>query len=166
MAERDRYVLRDGDDFVRLDRECLHLLQEYYAWLQGPEGCSLSPEEASPLAHAADRFLRDFVVDIKETGPADEDPTLVRQYLGNWYIIHTLEPNHGEVARILEALRHLYAYLAHRGVVSPATADRVAEQLADAGFYHRRLEDFWGLTPDRIPGWRAEDDYRTGRLRQ
>ncbi len=165
-ADRRRYVLRGQDDFVRLDSECLQLLRGYYAWLQEPEGPCLSPEEASPLAHAADRFLRDFVVDIKETGPGDEDPTLVRQYLSNWYIIHTLEPSHEEMACILEALGHLYAYLSRRGVVSPATAERVAAHLAQPGFYHKRLEDFWALTPDGIPGWRAADDYRPRRNRQ
>ncbi|MDF1523322.1 MAG: hypothetical protein P1P87_10945, partial [Trueperaceae bacterium] len=54
-----------------------------------PEEQREEPEGAGALAHAADRYLRDFVVDIRETGPADADPCLPRDYLANWYIIHT-----------------------------------------------------------------------------
>jgi O-acetyl-ADP-ribose deacetylase (regulator of RNase III) len=157
---RNEFTLRGRDDFVRLDTLCASLLRRFFEWMQAREGGMSPPGRASVLVHAADRYLRDFVVDIKERGPADQDSTLVRQYLGNWYIIHTLTPSHEEIDRIAEALQRLYAYLAEAQIVSRATADSVAQALRSTDFFHARLEAFWNLTPDTIPVWRQVDDYR------
>ncbi|WP_025323791.1 hypothetical protein [Deferrisoma camini] len=158
---RDELLLRGADDFVRLDSLCSDLLQEFAAWLRDHQG--RTPLEAGGLAHQADRYLRDFVVDCKETGPADEDPTLVRQYLANWYIVHTLYPTHDEIDRIREALVLLYRFLMDRGVVGEAACRAAEAALADAGYFHARLEAFWNLTPEEIDPWRAQDDYRRRR---
>ena len=158
---RDAYTLQGPDDFVRLDTLCHQLLREFVVWLR--EERNLEPPQAGDMAHAADRYLRDFVVDIKETGPADADPTLVRQYLGNWYIIHTLEPTPEEIDRLAIALRLLQQYLSHRGILSPAAAAAASEHLQETRFYHQRLAEFWELGPDQIAGWRGVDDYRRGR---
>jgi hypothetical protein len=153
-------ALAGPDDFLRLDGRCADLLRDFFAWLQREEGGSLDPETASAHAHAADRYLRDFVVDILETGPADADPTLPRRYLGNWYIIHTLAPSREEIDRIREALTLLYRFLAACGILPETAAAGAARTLADADYFHARLESFWDLTPDAIPAWRAVDDYR------
>ncbi|GAB4283636.1 MAG: hypothetical protein Kow0092_38380 [Deferrisomatales bacterium] len=158
--DKDPFTLRGPDDFVRLDTLCAELLAAFFGWLQSPEGGELDPERASVLAHAADRYVRDFLVDIKETGPTDEDATLVSQYLANWYVIHTLTPSHEEVDLILEALDRLYDYLARRRLVSEGARAAVAVALSRGGFYHERLESFWDLTPEGIPEWRAVHDYR------
>lgn len=162
MQERDRgdFTLKGPDDFLRLDTLCAELLRAFCEWMQQPEAGGLSPKHAGTLAHAADRYLRDFVVDIKETGPADEDVTLVRQYLGNWYVVNTLAPSHAEIDRISQALSLLYAYLARENIVSEFTWRAVAQSLSDAEFFHRRLEQFWDLNPGAILGWREVDDYR------
>ena len=162
-GSRSEFLLRGPDDFVRLDNLCLELLQDFARWLRDEAG--EPPERAGALARAADRYLRDFVVDCKETGPADEDPTLVRQYLGNWYIIHTLYPSHEEIDQILDALRRLYAYLEVRGILPPRTRKAVHRMLLDGAFFHERLEAFWALTPEGIDAWRAVDDYRLRRPR-
>jgi hypothetical protein len=104
--------------------------------------------------------LRDFVVDIRESGPAAADSALGRQYLGNWYIIHTLAPTHEEIDHIREALTRLFSFLAREGIVLEATARGIKQELVRARFFHGRLEDFWSLTGERIPAWRAVDDYR------
>ncbi|MDF1553540.1 MAG: hypothetical protein P1P84_10785 [Deferrisomatales bacterium] len=159
MTTADPYALHGADDFVRLDGACHELLREFVDWLQ-QEPVSLHPAEAGALAHAADRYLREFVVDIMETGPTDADPSLVRSYLGNWYIIHTLEPTAGEMDRIVHALDLFYRFLAQRGILDGQAASRVRAQLQDREFYHGRLQAFWDLTPDTIAPWRAVDDYR------
>ena len=155
----DPYTLHGADDFVRLDGVCHELLREFVTWLQ-KEPVSLPPAEAGALTHCADRYLREFVVDIMETGPADADPSLVRSYLGNWYIVHTLEPTTQEMDRIIRALDLLYRFLPERGVLDGEAALRVRAQLQDPAFYHGRLEAFWNLTPDTIAPWLAVDDYR------
>jgi len=159
------FALAGPDDFLRLDTRCVELLLDFFAWLQREEGGSLEPETASHFAHAADRYLRDFVVDIQETGPADADPTLPRQYLGNWYIIHTLVPTHEEMERIREALASLYRFLHVRGLMPAETTAAVADALSDAAFFRNRLESFWDLNPDDIAAWRDVEDYRTRRHR-
>jgi len=159
--DRNPYTLQNLGDFVRLDALCHQLLREFVVWLQ--EEQKLEPAQAGDMAHAADRYLRDFVVDIKETGPADADPTLVRQYLGNWYIIHTLEPTPEEIDHLAVSLLHLQRYLSARGILTPTAAAAAAEHLRETRFYHQRLAEFWELTPDEIAGWRGVDDYRRGR---
>jgi hypothetical protein len=154
------FALAGPDDFLRLDMRCGELLRDFFAWLQTEEGGALELETASQFAHAADRYLRDFVVDTLETGPTDADPTLPRQYLANWYIIHTLVPTHEEMDRIREALVRLYRFLAARSLLPEETAAAVASAMADAAFFRDRLEMFWGLEPDDISGWRSVDDYR------
>ncbi len=155
-----RYTLDDLEAFARKDRACAELLQAFCRWLQQPHGGKKEPDHAGALAHAADRYLREFVVDCKELGPDHPDPALVRQYLGHWYIVHTLEPSHDEIDRAAEALTHLYRFLAGQEVVDGGTARAVAELLADTAYFHDRLERFWNLTPDEIPDWLAADDYR------
>lgn len=154
------FALAGPDDFLRLDGCCADLLRDFFDWLQGEEGVGLRAEEASALAHAADRYLRDFVVDILETGPADGDPALPRQYLANWYIIHTLAPTHEEMEQIREALTRVYRFLAVRGLLAQDAAAAAARNLADPGYFRNRLEEFWDLAPEAIPAWRAVDDYR------
>lgn len=162
-ADPSDYSLKGPEDFVRLDGLCFDLLGRFFRWLQTEEGGGLSPRAASDLAHAADRYLRDFVVDIKQTGPTDADPTLPRQYLANWYIIHTLEPSHAEIDGILAALGQLYPYLALEGLLTPEAAGAAAAALDSAAFFHGRLEAFWTLTSEEVEPWRAVDDYRGSR---
>jgi hypothetical protein len=155
------FALAGPGDFLRLDSRCADLLRDFFAWLQqGHEGDGLPLEQANAAAHAADRYLRDFVVDVQETGPTDADPTLPRRYLANWYIVHTLEPTHDEMVRIRDALTRLYRFLAVRRLLSETAAEAAAACLADAAYFRDRLESFWDLTPEAIPAWRAVDDYR------
>lgn len=157
---RQEFELRGEDDFVRLDGLCAELLRDFYAWLQEEAGGARDPIAASPLAHAADRYVRDFLVDFLESGPTDDDPKRVRQYLGNWYIVQTLEPTHEEVETILDALERLYAFLPSTGLLDERAAAGFRGAISDRTFYHRRLEEFWELTPDGIAAWRGVDDYR------
>lgn len=160
MYDPAEFSLAGPDDFLRLDGCCAELLRDFFTWLQGDEGGGLPLDAANAAAHAADRYLRDFVVDIQETGPTDADPTLPRRYLANWYIIHTLAPTHGEMDRIRDALTHLYRFLAVRRLVSQTAAEAAAACLAEASYFRERLESFWDLTPEAISAWRAVDDYR------
>lgn len=148
------------DDFVRLDGVCAELLQSFCRWLPQPEAGGLDPERAGTLAHAADRYLRDFCVDLAEAGPANADPSLPRRYLANWYIVHTLHPSHAEIGTIREALELLSRYLAREGVIGEEAARAMAAALADEAYFHARLEAFWELGPEDIAAWRKIDDYR------
>lgn len=158
--KKDDFLLRGPDDFVRLDGLCAQLLGDFFAWLQTADGGSFQSEAASALGHAADRYVRDFVVDILESGPADPDPTLPRRYVGNWYIVNTLAPSHQEIDRILLALGRLYEYLRVQELISDSTAKDVARDLSEGAYFHRRLDDFWDLTPEGIGPWRSIDEVR------
>lgn len=156
--KREDLRFREPSDFVRLDGLCGELLREFAPWLQERE--EFSAQETAQLTRAADRYLRDFLVDIQERGPADADSASVRQYLGNWYVVNTLIPTHDEIDVILRSLRHLHHFLAETGIADPDPHRELEAVLSNAAFFHRRLEEFWSLTPEGIPAWRAVDDYR------
>ena len=78
----------------------------------------------------------------------------------NWYIIHTLEPNHAEMDRIARALTLFHRWAAEQGHVSEGAAEAVAGALASTDFFHARLDAFFDLTSERIDAWRDVDDYR------
>jgi hypothetical protein len=159
-GRKEEFVLQGAADFVRLDGLCAELLLEYFRWLQTEAGRRSSAREASALAHHADRYVRDFLVDFLESGPGDEEPRRVRQYLGNWYIVQTLTPTHEEIEGIRDALERLYAFLESMELVSGAARGAFREALSDGTLYHERLEGFWALTPEQIEPWRQVDDYR------
>jgi hypothetical protein len=151
------------EEFIARDRYAAALLRRFFVWMTAPEGGGLDPLTAGTFAHDADRYLRDFVVDLLEHPPERSGDGVVRSYLGNWYIIHTLEPSHAEIDRIAGALRLLHRWAAEAGVVSTETARKVEDALRDPSFFHDRLDAFWDLTPERIAAWRDVDDYR-GRI--
>lgn len=150
----------DFDAFVAFDRESHDLLREYHRWLLSADGPALEAREAGDLAHAADRYLRDFVVDILELPPLATDAEAVRSYLANWYPINTLTPTHDEIDRIARALSLLHRFLAATGRIALETDKAARDALASTAFYHQRLESFWDLTPEAIAPWRAVCDYR------
>jgi hypothetical protein len=86
-GRREQLAWSGSGDFVRLDPLCAELLRDFFRWLQTRGNGRLPAERAGALAHAADRYLRDFVVDVAEAGPADAEPSLPRRYLANWYIV-------------------------------------------------------------------------------
>lgn len=148
------------DRFVALDHACQELLAIFFPWLSTPAGGGMTPEEASPLAHAADRYLRDFLVDILERPLETSDAGTVRSYLSNWYIIHTLTPTVEEVCLIARALGALHRFGAIKGVFAAPIAREVEALTADPAGFVARLEAFWAMRPEEVEDWRAVEDYR------
>jgi len=147
-------------DFLARDRRCAEMLRAFHGWLKTPEGGALEPLHAGAMAHAADRYLRDFLADIGEEEPEGSNLAWVRRYLGNWYIIHTLEPSAAEIDVIAEALTRLHDFAAKTRRIPASDAREVEEALADPSFFVARLDAFFALTPERISAWREVDDYR------
>lgn len=147
-------------DFFEMDTEAMELLGAFFEWLKAEDGEGLPPAKASPLAHDADRYLRDFLVEFMEARPKATSALLVFSYLGNWYPVNTLEPSHGEIDRIADALSRLHRYLAAKGIIAYAAGVEVVELLARSEIFHDRLESFWALTPDQVEGWREVGEYR------
>jgi len=158
--EKGRYALQHLNDFMRLDAECAVLLKEFCSWLQTPEGGNSSPLEAGKLAHAADRYLRNFVVDIKETGPSDDNPALARQYLSNWLILNALAPSAEELEAAAASVKALYKYLCGKNIISESSLSGIIEEIPDAAYLSERLSQFEELRPENAVLWRSVDDYR------
>jgi hypothetical protein len=148
------------ENFVEMDGRARGFLGLFYQWLRSEAGPSLADQRASDLAHKADRYLRDFVVDILELPPEKTDAKTVRMYIGNWYIINTLGPSLEELDLIVESLRLFHQWAALRGIIEKETEAGVILALSETGYFHERLESFWSLKPEGITGWRAVDDYR------
>lgn len=146
--------LKSFEGFVALDRQCENLLGEFYEWLKSPDGADLLPEKASPLAHEADRYLRDYLVEIRELPPEATSAETAAFYLGNWYIVNTLTPTHDEVLKIARSLALLHRRFGELGIIPRETAEAAIKVLEDAGRFSIRLEEFWSLTPENAAIWR------------
>ena len=143
-----------------MDTACMELLAEFFEWLKSPSGAALTPEEASPLAHEADRYLRDFMTEILEFTPSDSTDAVAESYLANWYVINTLMPEPAEISKIARALILLHRYMADKGTITLPMACRVEKLFEDTAFFISRLEEFWNLAPQEITAWRTCADYR------
>lgn len=147
-------------EFFEMDSAAMETLGRFFKWLQTPQGGGVEARQASVLAHDADRYAREFLIEVRETPIAGTGAEHVASYLGNWWIINTLTPTVEEQARISLALAALHRYLASEGLITSAALKEAEKNLGDAGRFKKRLGDFWELTPEGIDAWRAVDDYR------
>ena len=149
-----------NESIVELDLIARELLGGFYLWLQAPGGGSLDPFEASPLALEADRYARDFLIEILEYPAVSSTRRTVLAYLSNWYIINTLEPSRGEMEKIARALSLFHTFLRSLSLAPGEECLAVERLLAEPERFHKRLDDFWELTAEQVADWRGEDDYR------
>lgn len=147
------------EDFMRVDNLCSALLLNFYEQLQ-TEG--LSPEDATELAKGADYFIRDFVVDFKALNLFDEQPGIVRQFAGNWYIFNTLEPDIQHLCGHLQGIRAFYRFLHDKRLISPGYLDNIEKECADLAYYEARIESFWAIDGDGYLAWEAECSLKEG----
>lgn len=147
-------------EFFEMDSAAMETLGRFFKWLQTSEGGDHEAKTASALSHDADRYAREFLIEVRETPIAGTGAAHVASYLGNWWIINTLTPTEEEQARIALALTALHRYLASEGMITGAASKEAEKILADSDRFKKRLEDFWELTPEGIDAWRAVDDYR------
>ena len=138
------------DDEIRVDERCKELLSGYY---QSLLDAGLSPAEATLLANGADYYVRDFVVGARQRNLFDEQPGIVRQFAGNWYIVNTLEPSLEVLSGYLRGVADFYGYLHRLGLITEAFAQRMAEECGDIPFYGERLDAFWEITGDGYHAW-------------
>ena len=149
--------LRKGDfnlatleDELRVDGLCRDLLMRFYEELTAS---GMPPAEATQLAGSADYYVREFVVDNRRRNLFAEQPGLVRQFAGNWYIVNTLEPNIAELGRHLGGVREFYRYLRRRGLIGEGFLQAMEAECADLDFYRQRIEAFWEISGDGYFAW-------------
>jgi hypothetical protein len=152
LAKSD-FELGNLDDDLRVDSLCRDLLLQFYKSLLDDQ---LSPAEATALASGADYFIRDFVVDKKQLNIFTENPGLVRQFAGNWYIVNTLEPNIPELAGYLAGILEFYRFLCKNGLISANYLEILEKECDDAGYYEARIDSFWAIQADGYPAWERE----------
>ncbi len=141
------------EDELRVDGLCQGLLRSFY---DNRLAAGLSPHDATLLANSADYYLRDFVVDRMRANPFDENPALVRQFAGNWYIVNTLEPNVDELARHLAGIRAFYRFLCDEGLISAGFIQAVEVECEALPWYSGRIESFWAIQGDGYGAWEQE----------
>lgn len=147
-------------EFFEMDSAAMETLGRFFKWLQTPPGGGRETKVASALSHDADRYAREFLIEVAETPLGGTGAGFVASYLGNWWIINTLTPTIEEQARITTALAAFHRFLAAEGLTTQATLREVEKTLGDSERFKKRLENFWELTPDGIDLWRGVDDYR------
>jgi len=149
VQKRD-FAITTIEDEVRVDGLCRDLLLQFYGELQAEGG---DPVVATELARSADYFVRDFVVGFKQWDLFDESRSPVRPFAGNWYIINTLEPTSGELAKHLAGILAFYRFLARHDLISAPILERVEAECGDHRFYEERIRSFWEITGDGYYEW-------------
>ena len=144
------FAIATIEDEVRVDGLCRDLLMAFYRELQAEGG---DPEVATELARSADYFVRDFVVGFKQWHLFDESRSPVRPFAGNWYIVNTLEPTSGELAKHLAGILAFYRFLARHELISATFLERVEAECNDHPFYEERIRCFWEITGDGYYEW-------------
>lgn len=151
--DKDAFTPLTNEDFMRVDNLCSALLLSFYEHIQ-TEG--VSPEEATELAKGADYFIRDFVVDFKALNLFNEEPGIVRQFAGNWYIYNTLEPDIRQLGGHLRGIRAFYRFLHDQRLISAAYLAKIEKECDDIAYYDGRIESFWEIDGDGYLAWEAE----------
>jgi hypothetical protein len=151
--DKDAFDLGTLEDELRVDRLCKDLLLRFYE-----DNCAqgIDPAEATALASSADYFIRDFVVAIKQRNIFDEQPGLVRQFAGNWYIVNTLEPNPAEIDRHLLGIRAFYRFLHGHGLISLHYLQGIERECEELTYYASRIDSFWDIKGDGFLAWERE----------
>jgi hypothetical protein len=152
IDKRD-YVPATLEDEVRVDKLCGELLQRFY---RESMDAGLAPEQATAFASAADYFVRDFVVSIKNRSIFDERSGIVRQFAGNWYIVNTLEPNADEIERYLAGVKEFYRFLHGHRLISLKFLQAIEAECAQLDYYAKRIETFWDISGDGYQAWERE----------
>jgi hypothetical protein len=148
------------EDDLRLDFLCKRLLMSFYNTLLADE---LSPEEATALANGADYFIRDFVVDFKSLNLFAEQPGIVRQFAGNWYIVNTLEPDIRQLARHLSGIKAFYRFVRDQRLISADYLHAIEKECDDLAFYESRIDSFWEIEGDGYLAWERECSLKESR---
>jgi hypothetical protein len=150
LLDKGEFEIKTLDDELRVDDLCRKLLLRFYEHLLHEQ---VSTGEASALASSADYFIRDFVIDKMRRNILDENPEIVRQFAGKWYIINTLEPNLRELSGHLGGILAFYRFLYRVGSVSAGYLDTIEKECNDLGFYEERITSFWDIKGDGYIAW-------------
>ena len=142
LLDKAEFEIKTLDDELRVDDLCRKLLLRFYEHLLNEQ---VSPGEASVLASSADYFIRDFVIDKMRRNILDENPEIVRQFAGNWYIVNSLEPNLQELSGHVGGILSFYRFLYRAGSVSASYLDAIEKGCNDLGFYEERINSFWDI---------------------
>lgn len=157
--DKEAFTPVTQEDFMRVDNLCSALLLNFYEQLQ-TEG--LSPEDATELARGADYYVRDFVVDFKALNLFDEQPGIVRQFAGNWYIFNTLEPEIRHLEWHLRGIRAFYRFLHDHRLISAGYLEKIEKECDNISYYEGRIESFWKIEGDGYLAWEAECSLKEG----
>jgi hypothetical protein len=149
----DQFEIRNFDDELRIDEQCVRLLLAVRDHLVTRQG--LDPREAGALCQGADHFMREFVIAECHDNLLRLPAERVRQFAGHWYIVRTLEPNAGELASILAGIDSCYRVLAEHRLVSPESSAAIGTACADLSYYQQRIDDFWAIEGNGFTFWRA-----------
>ena len=149
------FDISDLTDEIRVDSMCQKLLKHFHRHVLC-SGNNLSEREAGALAHGADYFVRDFVIDGLRINIFTLTAKHVRGFAGNWYIHRTLEPNTIELESILRGTAEFYRFCADCGWVSAPVSEEICAACSDLDYYRLRINSFHDLTGDDYVDWCQE----------
>jgi hypothetical protein len=159
LVDKKEFEINSLDDEIRVDNLCGGLLQRFYRYLLDKD---IVPGNATALASGADYFTRDFVIARKQKSIFEEQPGMVRQFAGNWYITNTLEPDIGELSTYLDGVKTFYRFLHEYRLISDQFLSSVERECDDGAFYEERIKSFWEIRDDGYFAWESECTLKDG----
>lgn len=151
QIKAEEFNIGDLADEVRVDGLCRTLLQQFHDHLLNSG--EVTRHQAGSMAHGADFFLRDFVIDCLRSNIFSVTEAQVRGFAGNWYIHRTLEPNAAELTAILGGVAAFYRYCADLKWVSGCDCDGISSACSDLDYYQQRIDSFHALAGDDYLAW-------------
>lgn len=148
------FNIDDLTDEVRVDGLCRTLLKHFHHHLHNSG--DFGQREAGSLAHGADYFLRDFVIDCSRSNIFLVTAAHVRGFAGNWYIHRNLEPNISELTSILCGITEFYRFCAVCSWVSASDSEEISLACSELDYYRQRIDSFHDLVGDDYEEWCQE----------
>lgn len=152
--EHDDFDFETLDDELRVDDLCRNLLRQFYTYLQQQLG--LTPAKASELAYSADYYVRDYLLDFLRSNILRPEPSQLRRFAGNWYIVKNLEPEYSVLERHLMAVGAFYGFLAASGMITQEDLLSVESELSDRDYYRARIESFLKIKGEGLEAWDSD----------
>jgi hypothetical protein len=151
--EHDDFDFTTLEDELQVDVRCQSLLKQFYQHMQL---AGRTPQYASDLAYAVDFYLRDYVLDFTRQNVVCPQPGIVKQFAGNWYITHTLDPEIAVLERSLEGIREFYRFLHSRHFICREELIWLECETTQTDYYRQRIESFLAIYGDGYVAWEAE----------
>lgn len=100
-----------------------------------------------------------FFVYANEISILETNETVIRKFLGNWYIRKNWSPNIKEIKEILSALFDFFEFLKSRNLIAEKQFESIINTCKDKDWFEKRLKTYKTAKGDNFREWIEEYNY-------